>query len=78
MLKATISADGRIKFPASMLKTMGITKSTKVYIENDGDKIVIFPVEKICALCHGTQNMIEGFPICRKCGENVRDVMNLG
>ena len=77
MFKASITADGRLQFPRPMLKTMGIIRSTKVYIHTEGDKIVITPVEKRCALCHTTENMIEGFPICRACGEKVRDVMNL-
>ena len=77
MFKASITADGRIQFPKPMLKTMGIIKSTKVYIDTEGDRIILTPVEKVCSICHSTKNMIAGFPICRECGEKVRDVMNL-
>ena len=77
MLKATITSDGRLKFPNSMLKTMGITKSTKVYIDNNGTNIIITPVDRICALCHSTNNMIEGFPICKSCARKVAEVNQL-
>ncbi len=77
MFKASITEDGRLQFPKSMLREMGYIRSTKVYIATEGDKFIITPVERICALCQTQKNMIEGFPICRECGEKVRDVMNL-
>ncbi len=77
MYKASITEDGRLQFPKAMLREQGYIRSTKVYITAEGNKIILTPVERICALCHTTENMIEGFPICRECGEKVRDVMNL-
>lgn len=77
MFKSSITADGRLRFPTKMLREMGYIRSTKVYIDIQGDKFIITPVERICALCRTQENMIEGFPICRECGEKVRDVMNL-
>lgn len=77
MYKASITEDGRLQFPKAMLREHGYIRSTKVHIAAMRDKIILTPVEKRCALCHTTENMIEGFPICRACGEKVRDVMNL-
>lgn len=77
MFKASITAEGRIQFPRPMLKTMGIIRSTKMYIKVEGDSIVLTPVHKICSICHTQENMVEGFPICKECGSKIRDVMNL-
>lgn len=77
MLKGTITADGRLFLPKPLLKSLNITGSTKVIIRTEGEDIIITKAEKSCALCHKTDNMIEGFPVCRDCAEKVSDLLKL-
>ena len=76
-MKKTITADGRLKFPAPLLEMMEIKGSTKVLISTDGEEIVIRKADRICALCHTKEHMIEGFPICRPCAEKAADLLKL-
>ena len=77
MLTRTITADGRIKFPSSLLETMQIDGNTKVFITTNGDEIVLRKVDRICELCNSEKLLIKGFPICRPCAEKAADLLKL-
>ncbi len=77
MMKATISADGRIMLPKKLLISLGIRGATKVFITTKGSDIILKDCVKVCALCSGEDNMIEGFPVCRECAEKISDLLKL-
>ena len=77
MLKGTITADGRLFLPKPLLKSMNITGSTKVLIENIGDELIVRKEESCCRFCFGKDNIITGFPVCRNCAENISDLLKL-
>ena len=77
MLNGTITTDGRLFLPKPLLRSLGISGSTKVTISTAGDKIIINKAENTCRLCNCSVNMIEGFPVCRSCAEKVSDLLKL-
>ena len=77
MLKGTITSDGRLFFPKSLLKSMNIVGSTKVLISTVGEEIVVKKEVTCCRFCGKDENMIEGFPVCRDCAEKISDLLKL-
>lgn len=44
MAKATVTTKGQIVIPAAIRGRMGIKTGTKLYVEEDGDEIILKPV----------------------------------
>ena len=72
MKEIKIDKLGRIVIPQSIRKELHITTDTPLQIYRDGDKILIIPSNKTCALCGKILEHERDIRICDSCIEKVK------
>ena len=62
-----VDSTGRILIPREILAGCQIVPNMRVGIEVKNGKIVLFPVEKLCIVCHNAPVSRSCMPYCKSC-----------
>ena len=68
MIQRKLDELGRVLIPEEMTRKLGISSKTLLNIHLDGERIIIEKTGDSCLFCGNSENVIDGFHICRSCG----------
>ena len=71
-IERSIDKLGRIVLPISFREQLGLEANEKVTILLEGDKITLYPTNKICALCGNKITTSNDIRICDTCIDKIR------
>ena len=77
MVQRKLDELGRLVIPEEITAALNITAKTLLDIRLEDNKIIIEKAGESCALCGDTENVIEGFRVCRACAQRIADVSKL-
>ena len=77
MIQRKLDELGRVLIPEEMTRKLGISSKTLLNIHLDGERIIIKKTGDSCLFCGNSENVIDGFHVCRSCAQKVADVLKL-
>ena len=77
MIQRKLDELGRVLIPEEMTRKLGISSKTLLNIHLDGERIIIEKTGDSCLFCGNSEDVIDGFHVCRSCAQKVADVLKL-
>ena len=69
MIQRKLDELGRVLIPEEMTRKLGISSKTLLNIHLDGERIIIEKTGDSCLFCGNSENVIDGFHVCRSCAQ---------